>query len=220
MKRPPDEWRKDFTLSSMPGGSGLFSLLGSRLSASFAGNGASTSLPAGPTELHRFIQHDPFTPPMHLDLRQPPTAITFRDAPSGPQAHSHAHWLRLPTCTPPRPRVRLFHKRLPWYIDVAGHNGVLVVLAEVFWSLYACLMTQIGDGDFHNILMDDRARTAIAEAWLERSSVSEEERKKGILRLDFLLGEYIMEGVREVDGGLWEICTRKQDEIACSEIPA
>ncbi|KAI0765865.1 hypothetical protein BD413DRAFT_481826 [Trametes elegans] len=197
-KRPPREWRSDFSMT----GPGLFGALLTRSrSRSFAGN--DISYPK--VVLNAYIRYTSSRPPMHLDLRRSPNTLKFRAL-----DHPLSRWdLTRFACEPPLPHMRLFHAQLPWYIDVdLGTNPAGVTLFDVFSAIHMCMMTPIVFGDFYNNEMSNDLRDQIAAAWAERCT-SAEERNRGVRRVDFLMGKVVMEGIQKGRDGLWEIKTRK-----------
>ncbi|KAI0754171.1 hypothetical protein C8Q80DRAFT_1095733 [Daedaleopsis nitida] len=198
LKRPPREWRTDFSLS----GNGLLSgLLGTRgRSKSFGGGGGDPKV-----VLHPYIRYNTSKPPMRLDLRDSPNALKFH-ALSDRQL---TQWdLMRFVCEPPLQVMRFYHTHLPWYIDVEAQNPAGVTLYELFRAFHLCMMTQIDNADYYNVEMNGEARAAIAEAWASRC-ISEAERAQGIRRVDYLMGRFIMEGIQKGKDGCWEIKTRK-----------
>ncbi|KAH9912310.1 uncharacterized protein BXZ73DRAFT_36618, partial [Epithele typhae] len=198
----PDDWRTDFSLA---GFGALGALLGPRR---LAGPSRPDSPPPDTAyTLNRHVAYHPAAPPMHLDLRQPPDAVRFHAANLAASHHRGAHWLALPFSDPPMRSARLVHPRLPWLVDVPRHDGPLVTLFDVLWALHAVLHEPLAEADLFNVLMDERARAAVAAAFQARCG-TEEERARGARRVDFLMGEVVMEGVRPVERGMWEVCTR------------
>ncbi|KAH9912306.1 uncharacterized protein BXZ73DRAFT_56362 [Epithele typhae] len=109
----------------------------------------------------------------------------------------------------------LVHPRLPWHVDVPVHDRLLT-LFDIFWALYATLHEPLTEADLYNILMDDQTRSRVAAACQARCQ-TDEERAEGARRVDFLVGEVVMKRMRPVEGGLWEICTRRPDGDATDE---
>ncbi|TFK87541.1 hypothetical protein K466DRAFT_490652 [Polyporus arcularius HHB13444] len=198
MKRPPREWRTDFSLS----GAGFLSgLLGNRArSKSFGGIGVQEKV-----VLHPYIRYNASKPPMYLDLRESPTSVNFRALRD--RALNNWDLMRF-VCEPPLPTMRLYHERLPWYIDVEAQNPSGVTLYELFAAIHYCMWTQIKNADYYNVEMTAEARAHVAEAWAGRCR-SDEERSQGIRRVDYLMGRVIMEGIQKGKEGMFEIKTRK-----------
>ncbi|RPD60238.1 hypothetical protein L226DRAFT_471616 [Lentinus tigrinus ALCF2SS1-7] len=198
LKRPPREWRIDFSLS----GAGFLSgLLGNRArSKSFGGNGVQEKV-----VLHPYIRYNASKPPMHLDLRESPNAIKFRAL----KDRTLNNWdLMRFVCEPPLPVMRLYHERLPWYIEVEAQNPSGVTLYELFCAIHYCMWTQIQNADYYNVEMTTEARAHVAEAWAERCR-TDEERAQGIRRVDYLMGRVVMEGIQKGKDGMFEIKTRR-----------
>ncbi|KAG6867679.1 hypothetical protein C0993_012487 [Termitomyces sp. T159_Od127] len=117
--------------------------------------------------------------------------------------------LSLPATNPPVERMRLYHPLLPWYIDVrqSQPNGVTVedVIMQVFWEL----QRQIISMHYYNKELDPDTRLRIAEAFERRTQGNDEERVKGIKRIDYLEDQVVFIGLVRTDEGLWEMKTRR-----------
>ncbi|THU90323.1 hypothetical protein K435DRAFT_864413 [Dendrothele bispora CBS 962.96] len=64
-----------------------------------------------------------------------------------------------PACTPPVNMMRLYHPRLPWYIDVvqtrAGAGGQGVTVGDVIVQVWRSLQAQVGQEEYYCADMDD-----------------------------------------------------------------
>ncbi|KAI8974867.1 hypothetical protein BD414DRAFT_497774 [Trametes punicea] len=198
-KRPPREWRTDFSMSGL-GLLGNLSVLTRSRSRSFRGSES----PPPKVKLCPYIIYNSSKPPMWLDLRHSPDTIRFRAV----QRQLYQSDLSRFACEPPLPHIRLYHAQLPWYVDVEASNPSGVTLYDLFYAIYCYMMRPIEYGDYYNIEMNYELRDRIACAWAERCT-SEEERRKGVRRVDYLMGKVIMEGVQKGRDGLWEIKTRR-----------
>ncbi|KAM5543533.1 hypothetical protein V8D89_002784 [Ganoderma adspersum] len=199
LKRPPREWRVDFTLV----GNGLLSgFLGTRSRSKSLSRGANEPK----VTLHPYIRYTTYyKAPMALDLRESPNALKFRALKERPLTS----WdLMRFVCEPPLPFMRLYHAQLPWYIEVETQNPSGVTLYDMFCAINQCMMTQIQNADYYNVEMSSETRAQVADAWAARCR-NEEERQQGIRRVDYLMGRVIMEGIQKGKDGLWEIKTRK-----------
>ncbi|KZT04544.1 uncharacterized protein LAESUDRAFT_728034 [Laetiporus sulphureus 93-53] len=199
-KRPPRDWRVDFSMSkSLSLGASLGSLVGRARSVTMPGGNA----PKMP-KLHPYLRHLSSTPPMHLDLRLSPSTLRFRTL----DRRVNEWDLTRFACEPPVPIVRLYNPHYPWYIDVNSSNPAGVTLHELFGAIYQSMMTPITHADYWNSEMDEALRERIAYAWVERCA-DDEERKKGVLRVDFLMDRVIMEGLVKGKDGMWEMKIKK-----------
>ncbi|KAI0667246.1 hypothetical protein C8Q78DRAFT_982572 [Trametes maxima] len=196
-KRPPREWRTDFSMNG-PG------LLGSLLSRSRSKSFGANEIPHPKVTLNAYIRYNPSKPPLYYDLRRSANTLRFRAL-----NHPLTAWdLTRFACEPPLPHMRLYHAQLPWYIDVETENPAGVTLYDLFYAIQNCMMTAIQFSDFYNIEMDSKLRDQIGAAWAERC-ISAEERARGVFRVDYLMGKFVMEGIQKGRDGLWEIKTRK-----------
>lgn len=100
--------------------------------------------------------------------------------------------------------IRLYHPLLPWSIDVKQPYGV--TLAHLFITIYNNLMTPIRSEDFWNVVLTDYQRSLITEAFHSRCK-SEEDRRKGIRRIDFLGRQCVLTGIVPGFNGQWEMKT-------------
>ncbi|KAJ8456984.1 hypothetical protein ONZ51_g11800 [Trametes cubensis] len=199
-KRPPRDWRPDFSMR----GPGLFGNLALLTRARSKSLGGSESPPAKVT-ICSYIRYNSSKPPMWLDLRrQPETSLLFR-AVNRPLFRQD---LERFACEPPLPHIRLYHVHYPWYIDVDAANPSGVTLFELFCAIYSSMTQQIHYSDFYNIDMNNEFRDQIGEAWGKRCR-TEQERASGVRRVDYLMDKYIMLGIQRGRDGLWEIKTGK-----------
>ncbi|KAI0353910.1 hypothetical protein OH77DRAFT_1406291 [Trametes cingulata] len=198
-KRPPREWRSDFSMT----GSGLLGSLLTRSRSKSFGGSAEFLHPR--VTLHPYIRYNSSKPPMHYDLRRSANTLRFRAL-----EHAISQWdLTRFACEPPVQHMRLFHAALPWYIDVeVNANPSGVTLYDLFLAIQNHMLSPIEYGDFYNNEMNNDVRDQIAIAWADRCR-SEEERSRGVCKVDYLMGKYIMEGLQKGKDGLWEIKTRK-----------
>ncbi|KAF5364671.1 hypothetical protein D9758_005640 [Tetrapyrgos nigripes] len=81
--------------------------------------------------------------------------------------------LNQPACTPPVDRMRLYHPRLPWYVDVVqirpGFGGVTV--GDVILQLWMSLQTQVTQEEYGAEEMDEHLDSG-AERRLKKASLA------------------------------------------------
>ncbi|KAJ7240510.1 hypothetical protein C8J57DRAFT_1371035 [Mycena rebaudengoi] len=94
---------------------------------------------------------------------------------------------QLATTRPVR-RLRFYHPRLPWYIDVraAQPNGILV--GDVLHQIHEKLHRQIRPEDFNNTVLDATDRELITDAYRSRCDDLVDAMQQGVQRVDFLGG--------------------------------
>jgi len=200
-KRPPREWRVDFSMSKSLGFAALGAMFTKARSASISGGILDNSKHP---KLHPYLRYSSSAPAMHLDLRLNPSTLRFRAL----ERDVNPWDLTRFACEPPVPVMRLYSSHYPWYIDAESSNPAGVTLHELFSAIWVSMMTPISQGDYWNNEMDERARERIAEAWAERCE-DDEERKKGVRRVDFLMGRVILEGLVRGKEGMWEMRMKK-----------
>jgi len=113
-------------------------------------------------------------------------------------------------CEPPVPFMRLYHEKLPWYIDIHARNPSGVTIHDLFDQMRDGLMVQIHNKHYFNEEMDDEDRTKIAQAFRERCAGNPSEIACGVRRVDFLKGRVIFEGLARGRNGMWEMKSRKR----------
>jgi len=110
---------------------------------------------------------------------------------------------------PPVQYMRLYHPRLPWYIDVTASDPVGATLQELFARIHKILSSPISASDFFNTDVTDQERGKITMAWRERCQYNKELMSQGVKRVDFLMKDCIFIGLAKGKEGMWEIKTRK-----------
>jgi len=159
---------------------------------------------ASRAKLHAYVRYSVVNPPMYLDLRHSPNSVRFRALPGSPNAWDFTRF----ACEPPTAVMRLYSTHFPWYIDVPSGNPSGVNLQELFAAVQDSMMAQISHADLYNKEVDERTRDRITRAYFRRCQ-SEEERLRGILRVDFLQDRVIWEGLAKGRDGMWEMKLRK-----------
>ncbi|CCM02164.1 uncharacterized protein FIBRA_04242 [Fibroporia radiculosa] len=217
-KRPPREWRPDFSMSRSISGA-LGSIFSKARTASISGASASVALSllvfliypctavldsSRMPKLHPFLRYTGSAPSMHYDLRQHPLMVRFRSIDRPVNEYDLTRFV----CEPPQVFMRLYCARFPWYIDVDSKNPTGVTLHELFSAIYVTMMTPISQADYWNNEMDESVRERIARAWSERCD-NQEERNKGVRRVDFLMERFVFEGLFRGKDGMWEMKVKK-----------
>ncbi|OCH86451.1 hypothetical protein OBBRIDRAFT_797156 [Obba rivulosa] len=196
--RPPREWRADF---SMPGalGRGIGTLFGRRRASV-----SELESPQSRAKLHAYVRYSLVNAPMHLDVRLSPNSVRFRALTRPTNSWDFTRF----ACEPPSTAMRLYSSHYPWYIDVLSGNPSGVNLQELFSAVYANMMMQISHADLYNKEMDEATRERIIRAYFRRCR-SEEERQRGVFRVDFLQDRVIWEGLVKGKEGMWEMKLRR-----------
>lgn len=142
---------------------------------------------------------------MFLDLRENPTGVWFRDL----GRHSNPWDLTRFACEPPLQVMTFYASQFPWYVEARSSNPSGVTLYDMFWAIWACMMTPITNEDYYNNEMDEKTREKIADAWAVRCGESKEERSAGVKRVDFLMEKIALEGVVKGRDGMFELKVKK-----------
>lgn len=142
---------------------------------------------------------------MFLDLRESPERVRFLELP-----REVCEWdLMRYACEPPLPVMVFYSPYFPWYIEARTQNPVGVTLYEMFMAIWQSMMTPISHEDYYNNEMDQDAREDIAAAWARRCGNNQEERNKGVRRIDFLMERVGLEGVTKGKDGYFELKVKK-----------
>jgi hypothetical protein len=110
---------------------------------------------------------------------------------------------------PPMPLMRLYHARLPWYIDVVATDPVGATLQDVFDTLWRFLHARIHRSDFYNNDVGEDERSKIARSFRARCGADESEIARGVRRVDFLMRDCTFLGLAKGRDGMFEMKTRK-----------
>ncbi|KZV74307.1 hypothetical protein PENSPDRAFT_573240 [Peniophora sp. CONT] len=107
--------------------------------------------------------------------------------------------------------MRLYHPRLPWYIDVVAQDPVGVTLREVFEGVWEVMSKQVREADYWNSEVEDEERDKINRAFELRCVLPTDPaaRTGGVRKVDFLMRECIFLGLSKGREGMYEMRTRK-----------
>jgi hypothetical protein len=156
-------------------------------------------------QLHRFIRYTFNDTPVTYDLRLYPLTLSFREVPRNIVPSDLTRF----ACEPPLPYMRLYHQRLPWYIDVHASNPTGVNLGDLLMSIWTTLRWQIQKSDFWNDELSDADRDKVTRAWSTRCHGDIMEQRAGLRRVDFLRRHVLFEGLVKGRNGMWEMKTKK-----------
>jgi hypothetical protein len=144
-------------------------------------------------------------PPVLWDLRGDLSRSLFRDLKRPITGYDLTRF----TTEPPTPYMKLFHARLPWYIEVTTTNGLGVTLFDLFTHIQRVLTARINNSDFYNNELTQEEREKIARAWKERCQYNQGEMDQGVKKVDYLMRDCIFVGLARGRDGMWEMKTRK-----------
>ncbi|KAJ6612697.1 hypothetical protein B0H10DRAFT_1806952 [Mycena sp. CBHHK59/15] len=115
---------------------------------------------------------------------------------------------QLATTRPVR-KLRFYHPRLPWYIDVRASqpNGILV--GDVLQQIHEKLRRPIRAEDFSNTILDATDRELIIDAYRGRCDDRVDVMQEGVRRVDFLGRYAVLQGFIEGRDGMWLMKTAR-----------
>ncbi|CAA7268548.1 unnamed protein product [Cyclocybe aegerita] len=154
--------------------------------------------------LHPLLHFQPSAPPVFFDLRPPtlaPTSIAFLNLPRQPNNIDFAQLAFQPSA----PFARLYHPKLPWYVDVHQNHPSGITVWDVLEQLHAQLQTPIHPRHFWNEELGEQERLAITLAFQARCGQDRTLVGRGVVQLDFLGKKVVFEGLARGPKGLWEI---------------
>ncbi|KAI9511053.1 hypothetical protein F5148DRAFT_975823 [Russula earlei] len=144
-------------------------------------------------------------PPLVWDMREDFSRVLFRELKRPVTTYDLTRF----TTEPPTPFMRLFHARLPWYIEISTTNGLGVTFYDLLTQMQSLLYSRIKNSDFYNNEITQDEREKISRAWKERCQYNQGEMSQGIKKVDYLMRDCIFVGLVRDRDGLWEIKTRK-----------
>lgn len=112
---------------------------------------------------------------------------------------------------PAAPMLRLYHSRLPWYIDIHQTHPNGVTVFDVLVQLSRQMQTAIHSRHYFNETLDAADRAALAKYFKERIRGGKGERGRGVLQVDFLGEKCVLEGLVRGKQGMWEMKTRRPE---------
>ncbi|GLB42507.1 hypothetical protein LshimejAT787_1105220 [Lyophyllum shimeji] len=154
---------------------------------------------ATPVRMHVLLQASG-SPALTFDLTQHPSTITSHHKGISLRALSE------PATKPPLSVITIVVAHLPWSIIVHPSNGTYVTIADVLEGLYRKLRTNISAQEFHALPTekDMRRVTAAYEQRYRRlrgSRECEDEKRRGVRRVDFLMGHTRFMGLSSTSSG-------------------
>ncbi|PPQ83252.1 hypothetical protein CVT26_015042, partial [Gymnopilus dilepis] len=119
--------------------------------------------------LHPLLAHDPANPPIYYDLRSPtfdPRDVSFLNLPSR-RAANQIDFAQL-ALQPSSAFMRIFHPKLPWYIDVSQSHPNGVTVFDVLGQMHAQLHASIHPRHFWNEELGEAERGVLTRTFQER----------------------------------------------------
>ncbi|KAK7036198.1 hypothetical protein R3P38DRAFT_2910969 [Favolaschia claudopus] len=147
------------------------------------------------TRAHKLLAFADSDPILNFDLTRSPSAITTH------HHHVSTSGFSDSAVSPPQASLTIVTPHLPWSISVAASsNGHYVTVADVLQALYRSLRTNVTAPEFH-ALKQQKLMRRVSEAYTERymrlhgHRGYEEEKKSGVKRVDFLMGNTKFRGL-------------------------
>ncbi|KAF9522182.1 hypothetical protein CPB83DRAFT_139071 [Crepidotus variabilis] len=158
---------------------------------------------------HPLLLYTQQNPPVYCNLIETPFHTSSIEFLNLSRPHNDIDFAQL-ACQPSAPFLRLYHPRLPWYIDIrqVHPNGITVL--DVLSQMHAQLHTPIHGRHFYNEDLSDIERTEITRAFQNRCRTDPALISRGVLQLDFLGKRVVFEGIVRGPRGLWEIKLSKE----------
>lgn len=144
-------------------------------------------------------------PPVIWDLRDYLVRVLFRELKRPVTDYDFTRF----TTEPPTPYMKLYHSRLPWYIEVTTMNGVGVTFHDLFTHIQRVLSSRIKNSDFYNNELTQEEREKISRAWKERCQYNQGAMSQGVKKVDYLMRDCVFIGLARGRDGMWEMKTRK-----------
>jgi len=160
--------------------------------------------------LHPLLLYKTPNPPILHDLRENPLAPDTVEFPLLQRRHNDLDFAQLAT-HPPTHTLRLYHPRLPWYIDINQSHPNGVTVFDILTQMYEQLMQQITGRHYWNEDLEDVDRARLGTAFQERCNGDRGLIAAGVRRVDFLERRLLFEGLVRGRNGMWEIKASKID---------
>jgi hypothetical protein len=107
--------------------------------------------------------------------------------------------------------LRLYHPRLPWYIDIYQSHPNGVTVFDILTQMHEQLMQQITGRHYWNEELEDVDRAKLGAAFQDRCNGDSTMIAGGVRKVDFLERRLLFEGLVRGRNGMWEIKTSKLD---------
>ncbi|KAF8202135.1 hypothetical protein BJ912DRAFT_429497 [Pholiota molesta] len=199
LTRKPRDWRGSYRSSSKGGLGRYFSRIGS-------------IIPRVPKQallqprlvLNSIIAHPTW---VSYDLRIHPSSrhdlnLPFRNHPLD------AIDLTQPVSSPLTSQLVLWHRKLPWYINIqASHPSRGVTIQDLLEGIYEELELPIGYHEYCTAELTSGDRDMLNMAFQKRCRGNKGEIRRGVRRIDFLGQECCFAGISRSRNGTWELKT-------------
>ncbi|KAF8345398.1 hypothetical protein F5887DRAFT_966619 [Amanita rubescens] len=160
------------------------------------------AFPSGPsrsrsTRLHSLIDYSTST--IAYDFVHPPSTMPSR------RDRISSRALDEPATSPPMQSMTLHSPYLPWVIQVVASNRSFVSVRDIIDNIYHCLRTKVGGRElskqFPKKMDQDRVTAAYRQRYRHYKDprTYDEEKLRGLLRIDFLMGHSKFRGLSKTD---------------------
>lgn len=152
----------------------------------------------GPVAIHPILAYHPYVFPINYNVSYPPITASANIRASPINLDSYC--LAEPATNPPIPVLSLQNDLLPWRCEIRASTSHYVTVEDVLVQLYRFLRIP-GTREEFKAAPSQRIRDAISETYhnrcLRASSAEDydEEKRKGLKRVDFLMGRTTFMGL-------------------------
>ncbi|KAH7920074.1 hypothetical protein BV22DRAFT_1021899 [Leucogyrophana mollusca] len=161
-------------------------------------------LPTGPVVIHPLLAFDPRIPPINYDVSFPPNTLSpnIRSSPSALPPHVLAE----PATNPPMATLTLINDVLPWTLTVQANSSSYVAVIDVLDAVYRFLRLTVSKPEY-KALPSQEAKDLVSVAFSKRchraptAETYEDEKQKGVKRVDFLVGHHKFMGLSSTKRG-------------------
>lgn len=164
-----------------------------------------------PVQINPLLGFHAYSPKLSYDVSFPPDTSSA----TATGAHLSQHETNDHATYPPLPKLEVCHELLPWTITIrASHPERGVSCADVLETLYRTLRRPVTPAEFDSLPSPDMKKR-VTSAWMSRCgrirdpAQHENEKQKGVKRVDFLLGRHRMLGLSSTKRGphVWVLNT-------------
>ena len=155
---------------------------------------------AMPARLHPLLEYSTSPSIIYDFIDSPSTGMSSR------RERLSSRILAEPATSPATQSLTLISPHLPWRIPVTSYNGSFVTVMDVINAVYRCLREQVSEPEFKLLpTRKDEERASAAYRQRYRSyrdpRVYDEEKRRGLRRIDFLMGHSKFRGLSKTDSG-------------------
>lgn len=138
-------------------------------------------------------------PPFNFDVSLDPVA--------NPAMRDNLHLQRIrndPATDPPEPSITLVSRHLPWEIVISASSKSYVTISDVLYGLYRALRLPVSQVEYDRETPEKQKEVARAyynrfERHVSNPLLMEQEKAKGVKRVDFLTGAHRFKGLSKTE---------------------